>query len=125
MILAWKDVTKHIASDRNLFSLTTCNQCSKVALIPRDTPIELECDYCQTANPFPISNEVMDAFPPGQFHCASRTGILRYPHDCSQVTVTTEDIRRPDCGAIVPPFEGFSTCQSTRIYLPCHHVVSE
>ena len=116
MMLAWKDVTKHIASDSNLFSLTTCNQCSKVVLIPRDTPIELECDYCQTANPFPISNEVMDAFPPGQFRFEMRAGPGAYCdiHTIAepQVTVITEDIPCPDCGAIVPHFEGFTQCQS-------------
>ena len=116
MIMAWKDVTQHITGDSNLFSLVTCNQCSKVVLISRDTPIELECDFCQTPNSFPIKNEVMDAFPPGRFQFEMRAGPGAYCniHTVAEpkITAITETIACPDCGAPVPPFEGYSECQS-------------
>jgi len=116
MIGAWRDVTKQVVGNGNVFSLNCCSACSKVVLIPRDTLIELECNYCNTPNSFPISDEVMDAFPPGRFQFEMRAGPGAYCNIRTsaepKISALTESTPCPDCSALIPPFEGYTECAS-------------
>ena len=116
MIGAWRDVTKNMVDNGNVFSLNCCSRCSQVVLIPRDTPIHLECNYCNTPKSFSIGDEVMDAFPPGTFHFEMRAGPGAYCNIRTsadpKVSSVTESIPCPDCTAPILPFEGYTECPS-------------
>ena len=84
--------------------------------------LNLSVIIAKLPNSFPISNEVMDAFPPVLFRFEMRAGPGAYCdiHTIAepQVSAITEDIPCPDCGAPIPPFEGFSNARVvTSLYL--------
>ena len=111
----WHELINTIAADSTLFSLCTCKNCDKIVMVKRKTPIGLACAFCSTVSEYPISSEIMDAYPNGTIQqekkiLGSGYNIKIWPDP--KITSVDQDIHCPSCSSLVPAFEGTTSCEA-------------
>lgn len=107
---AWRQALAQ-RQDQRLVIVAPCPACQGPLTAPRDTQLQLACQYCGQPSSFTLGDHVADTLPSFEVAAATWGGGLHLSWTPEHWEAGAADpVRCPGCSATVAPFFGLARC---------------